>query len=335
MEAQTCLVPLMSRAQQPPSSLQQTRSRRTLLLAGVAVALSLLAPRAPLSPSGWGSAARAQPAGGAELRIGAIPDQKPEKLNRLYGEVARELERQLKVPVRYVPVVDYTAAVSAFRTGSLDLVWFGGLTGVQARLQRPGAKLIAQRDIDAAFRSVFIANSKSGLKPINSVQGLQMLRGRRFTFGSESSTSGRLMPQFFLGQAGLKPSDFAGGAPGFSGSHDATIALVQSGAYDAGAVNQQVWTSSLIEGKVNRAKVIAIWRTPPYPDYQWLAQPDLDQRFGKGFTNRLQGAILSWRSSDPEQNRILGLFGAQRFVKGDPKRYSQIEQVGRQIGMIR
>ncbi|MEB3255891.1 MAG: putative selenate ABC transporter substrate-binding protein [Synechococcaceae cyanobacterium] len=299
--------------------------------------MAALLPALPL-PTALGPAlaqAQAQMAGGPVLRIGAIPDQKPEKLNRLYGDVARELERQLKVPVRYVPVVDYTAAVSAFRTGNLDLVWFGGLTGVQARLQRPGAKLIAQRDIDGAFRSVFIANSRSGLRPISSVQGLRALRGRRFTFGSESSTSGRLMPQFFLAKAGVRPADFAGGAPGFSGSHDATIALVQSGAYEAGAVNQQVWTSSLIDGKANRTKVFALWRTPPYPDYQWLAQPSLDQRFGKGFTGRLQQAILSWRANNPEQKKILALFGAQRFVKGDPARYSQIEQVGRQIGMIR
>ena len=310
--------------------------RRRSVLGGIAAGgLALLLPSLGLT---WGlrpAPAEAQAVAGPPLRIGAIPDQKPEKLNRLYGEVARELERQLKVPVRYVPVVDYTAAVSAFRTGNLDLVWFGGLTGVQARLQRPGAKLIAQRDIDAAFRSVFIANRRSGLKPISGLTGLTALRGRRFTFGSESSTSGRLMPQVFLAKAGVRPSDFAGGAPGFSGSHDATIALVQSGAYEAGAVNQQVWTSSLIEGKADPAKVIALWRTPPYPDYQWLAQPGLDQRFGKGFTNRLQTAILSWRNSDPQQKRILGLFGAQRFVKGDPKRYAQIEQVGRQIGMIR
>ena len=314
----------MSRPGPPPAPPSRPHSRRALLLGAAAAGLALL-----LTP------AQAQNRDGVELRIGAIPDQKPEKLNRLYGEVARELERQLKVPVRYVPVVDYSAAVSAFRTGSLDLVWFGGLTGVQARLQRPGAKLIAQRDIDAKFRTVFIANSRSGLKPIKSLQGLQSLRGRRFTFGSESSTSGRLMPQFFLGKAGVKPSDFAGGAAGFSGSHDATIALVQSGAYEAGAVNQQVWTSSLIEGKANPAKVIALWRTPPYPDYQWVAQPNLDQRFGKGFTSRLQNAILSWRGQDPEQQRILALFGAQRFVKGDAKAYVQIEEVGRQLGMIR
>jgi phosphonate transport system substrate-binding protein len=305
-------------------------------LSGVAAAsLGLLLPSLALS---WGlrpAPAEAQAVAGPPLRIGAIPDQKPEKLNRLYGEVARELERQLKVPVRYVPVVDYTAAVSAFRTGNLDLVWFGGLTGVQARLQRPGAQLIAQRDIDAAFRSVFIANRRSSLRPIASLPGLSALRGRRFTFGSESSTSGRLMPQYFLAKAGVKPSDFAGGAPGFSGSHDATIALVQSGTYDAGAVNEQVWRTSLHDGKANRSKVFALWKSPGYPDYHWIAQPDLDSRFGAGFTTKVQRAILSWRSSDPEQKQILALFGAQQFTAATPAAYTRIEQVGRQIGKIR
>ena len=269
------------------------------------------------------------------LRIGAIPDQNPEKLNRLYGQVAQQLSKQLGVPVRYVPVIDYAAAVGAFRTGDLDLVWFGGLTGVQARLQKPGAQVIAQRDIDASFHSVFIANNRSGLKPINSLKGLSELKGKRFTFGSESSTSGRLMPQIFLAQAGVKLADFAGGAPGFSGSHDATIALVQSGAYEAGVVNEQVWKDNLRSGKANRAKVMMIWRTPGYPDYHWIGQPNLDQRFGKGFTSKLRGAILSWRPSNPEQKAILKLFGAQQFTGAKASDYTRIEQVGRQIGKIR
>ena len=293
--------------------------------------LALLPAVFPPVPASLLPTAIAQPV----LRIGAIPDQNPEKLNRLYGLVADELSQQLGVKVAYVPVTDYTAAVSAFRTGSLDLVWFGGLTGVQASLQKPGAQMLAQRDIDAQFYTVFIANARSGLKPIQSQKGLVTLKGKRFTFGSESSTSGRLMPQYFLAQAGVKLADFAGGAPGFSGSHDATIALVQSGTYDAGAVNEQVWKSSLRSGKANRSKVVQIWRTPSYPDYLWLGQPNLNQRFGKGFSTKLQKAILSWRSSDPEQKQILNLFGAQQFTTVNPAEYKKIEQVGRQIGKIR
>jgi len=310
------------------------------LVAGISLTLVTLVlpqglPGPQVGPS-WLAAAQAQASKDQPLlRIGAIPDQNPEKLNRLYGLVAAALERQLGVKVKYLPVTDYAAAVTAFRTGDLDLVWFGGLTGVQAKLQKPGAKMLAQRDIDAQFYSVFIASTASGLQPIRSKQDLKSLQGKRFTFGSESSTSGRLMPQYFLQQAGLKLKDFAGGAPGFSGSHDATIALVQSGAYDAGAVNEQVWKTSLRNGKVNRSKVIQIWRTPPYPDYLWLAQPNLDQRFGPGFTTKLQKVIIGWRPSDPQQKTILGLFGAQQFTVVNPALYSQIEKVGREIGKIR
>jgi phosphonate transport system substrate-binding protein len=311
------------------------RERSAAVLAGIGLAL---APAAlpPFSPTQLPlPAAQAQQSSKPVLRISAIPDQQPEKLNRLYGLVANELSKQLGVRVQYVPVTNYAAAVSAFRTGNLDLVWFGGLTGVQARLQKPGAKVLAQRDIDASFHTIFIANTKSGLKPVTSVKGLSQLKGKRFTFGSESSTSGRLMPQYFLGQAGVKTNQFAGGAPGFSGSHDATVALVQSGAYEAGAVNEQVWRASLHNGKANRSKVMAIWKTPGYPDYHWIAQPDLDKRFGKGFTNRIQKAILSWRPSNPEQKQILSLFGAQQFTAAKASAYSRIEQVGRQIGQIR
>jgi phosphonate transport system substrate-binding protein len=314
------------------------RERWTAVLAGLSLTLlpavtPPLTERAPQFPASLllNQASAQQKV----LRISAIPDQNPEKLGRLYGLVANELSRRLGVPVKYVPVTDYAAAVSAFRTGDLDLVWFGGLTGVQARLQKPGARVIAQRDIDASFHSVFIANATSGLRPIRNVKGLQELKGKRFTFGSESSTSGRLMPQYFLSQAGVSLKDFAGGAPGFSGSHDATIALVQSGAYDAGAVNEQVWKTSLREGKANRAKVTQIWRTPGYPDYHWIAQPDLDKRFGAGFTTKIQNAFVKLRRTDPQQAQILELFGAQQFVPAPASQYGAIEKVGRQIGKIR
>ena len=129
------------------------------------------------------------------LLISAIPDQNPEKLNRLYNLLAKRMSNKIDINVKYIPVSNYPAAVTAFKTGSIDLVWFGGLTGVQARLGRPGSKVIAQRNIDSKFHSVFIANKKSNIKKIESIHQLKSLKVKRFTFGSESSTSGRLMPQ--------------------------------------------------------------------------------------------------------------------------------------------
>jgi len=269
------------------------------------------------------------------LRIGAIPDQNPERLNRLYENLSSELSDQLNVEVKYIPVTNYASAVTAFRTGNLDLVWFGGLTGVQARLQTKGSKVLVQRDIDEKFHSLFIANKNTLIQRINNINGLKSLKGKRFTFGSESSTSGRLMPQYFLNKAGVQLKDFKGGTPGFSGSHDATLMLVQSGSYEAGALNEQVWDSNLKRGRIDSSKVYVIWKTPSYYDYHWVVQGNLDKKFRKDFTKDLTNVFLSFNAKSKKQKKILNLFGAKKFIKSRNENYNKIEKIGRKLGKIK
>lgn len=268
------------------------------------------------------------------LVTGAIPDQDPQKLQRQYSKLGAYLEKELGVPVEYRPVVDYTAAVTGFKVGDLDLVWFGGLTGVQARLQVKGAEAIAQRDIDAKFHSVFIASKNSKLQPIKNNADFQELKGHTFTFGSESSTSGRLMPQYFLQQAGIKLNDFKGEV-GFSGDHDKTIKLVEAGSYDVGAVNEKIWLKRVAAKEVDLNKVAVIWRSPAYYDYHWLINPQVNQRYGKDFTNKVQTALLKLDPKVPEQKEILDLLDANKFIATQNSNYAQIEKVGREIGKIK
>lgn len=303
---------------------------KTAWLAGLVLLLPLVAcAPASNSASSTSSSNQIQP-----LIAGAIPDQDPEKLQRLYSKVTTYLSQELGVPVEYKPVTDYTAAVTAFKVGDLDLVWFGGLTGTQARLQVPGAEAIAQRDIDEKFHSVFIANKSSGLKPISDTSGLTQLKSRTFTFGSESSTSGRLMPQYFLKQAGVELKDFKGQV-GFSSSHDATVKLVEAGTYDAGVLNEQVWQSRLKSGEVNLNKLDVIWRTPPYYDYHWVINPQVKQRYGQDFSKKVQTALIKLDPKVPEQKEILDLFGAEKFIPTQNSNYAKIEAVGREIGKIK
>ena len=257
----------------------------------------------------------------------AIPDQDPEKLQRLYGAVATYLSKELGVAVAYRPVTDYTASVTAFKVGELDMVWYGGLTGVQARIQVPGAHAIAQRDIDEQFHSVFIVNKSAD------IQDLAGLKGHTFTFGSESSTSGRLMPQFFLDQAGVKVGDFKG-KHGFSGSHDKTIKLVAAGAYEAGALNEQVWKTYVKNAAPELEQVRLIWTSPPFHDYHWVLHPAAAKRYGVDFADKVRAALMKLDAGNPEHKAVLDLFGAGRFIPTDDASYGQIEAVGRQIGMI-
>ncbi len=276
------------------------------------------------------AACGAPPAGNTTtqpLVISAIPDQDPDKLQRLYGLVATYLSQQLGVPVQYKPVTDYTASVTGFKVGDLDLVWYGGLTGVQARLQVPGAQAIAQRDIDDQFHSVFIANVASG------ITSLTDLKGHTFTFGSNSSTSGFLMPAYYMLQNGVQLSDLKG-QPGYSGSHDKTIDLVQAGTFDAGALNQQVWQSRVAAGTVDTSTVKLIWTTPAFHDYHWVVNPQVEQRYGTGFIAKIQQALFNLDASKPDQKAILDLFGAKKFVPTQPSNYDQIAAVGAQLGLL-
>lgn len=273
------------------------------------------------------------PAIQAPFVISAIPDQDPEKLQRQFSLLSDYLATALGVPVEYKPVTDYTATVSAFRSGDLDMVWFGGLTGVQARLQAPGAQALVQRDIDEAFHSVFIANTGSGLEPFEDLSGLAALKDHTFTFGSDSSTSGRLMPQYFLSQAGVTLDDFTGEA-GFSGSHDKTIQLVEAGTYDAGALNEQVWDSRVASNEVDLSKVVVLWRTPPYHDYHWVLSPEATALYGADFPARVTAAFTALDAANPDDAQILDLFGAKKFIETSNDNYAQIEAIGREIGKI-
>lgn len=309
----------------------KTKATKTTRTANTAKATNRPTASAPATTASATTAAPSRPS--RTLKIGAIPDVTPERLLQVNGIVATYLSKKLDVKVEYVPVTDYPAAVSLFRTGDLDLVWFGGLTGVQARLQAPGAQVLAQRDIDDDFHSVFIANSSVKLPTVDSIAKLSFLKGLRFTFGNESSTSGRTMPEFFLAEAGLESDKDFAGPPGYSGSHDRTIDLVQAGTYEAGALNEQVWKNRKAAGTVDTNKVVEVFRTPGYRDYHWIAGPKTDERFGIGFTGKIRDALLG-ADTDADGVRALTLLGSKKFIPADANNYKDIEKIGRKLGLI-
>ena len=253
-----------------------------------------------------------------------IPDQDTARWAQRYQTVADYLSEELDVPVEGVPSVDYAAVVVGFQRGDIHMAWFGGLTGVQARLAAPGSQAIAQRPEDEQFHSVFIVNAGSA------VETLEDLKGLTFAFGSESSTSGYLMPHHFLVEAGVDPEGDFNGLPNFSGSHDTTWKLVETGAYQAGALNEEVWERAVREGEVNLDKVREFYRTPPYYDYNWTVRGDLDDTFGDGFTEKVKEALLSL--DDPE---VLDLFTTDSFIETTNENYGAIESIARRVGIIR
>ena len=257
----------------------------------------------------------------------AIPDQDETKLQQRFQKVADYLQEQLAVDVRFVPVKSYASAITAFRNNQVQLAWFGGLSGVKARELVAGSKAVAQGVEDPEFKTYFIAHKSTGLKPADKLE--DGLKGKTFTFGSKGSTSGRLMPEYHLRQQFAQAPEETFSRVGFSGNHSRTIALVESGAYQVGAVNYQVWESAVAEGKVDTDAVSVIWQTPAYPDYQWTVRGDLDGAFGAGFTEKVAQVLIGM--NDPE---LLASFPRKAFIPAVNEDYEPIRQVAKQVGLL-
>lgn len=263
------------------------------------------------------------------LRYTAIPDQNTTELQAKFAPLTAYLSKQLGVRLEYVPMRDYQAAVESFKNGDVLLVWFGGLTGVQARHAVPGSLAIAQGDSDPDYYSYFIAHKDTGLKLSDRLP--KDIGKYKFTFGSESSTSGRLMPEYFLREAtGKAPRELFESPPGFSGSHDKTSELVESGQYAMGVLNYKVYDRRVKEGKTNPEICRVIWKTPTYTDYNWTAHPDLETTFGTGFTARLQKALLA--IDDPQ---LLAALPREKLIAARNEDYERIREVATQLGMLR
>lgn len=259
------------------------------------------------------------------IRISAIPDENPTEIARRYQPMVDYLEKELGAKISYIPVIDYGAAVSALAANKIDIAWLGGFTHVQARVMA-GAKPIVMRDIDREFKSVFIAHKDSGIKKIEDI------KGKTFAFGSKSSTSGHLLPRhFMLTKLNIDPEKDLSGKPVYSGAHDATVKMVESGKVQSGALNIEVWERMLAEEKVDPAKVQLIWTTPEYVDYVWTARKDLDP----ALVEKFKQAFLKLSEKDPLQKEVLDLQGAKQFVEASPADFDSIEQVARSTGLLK
>lgn len=257
----------------------------------------------------------------------AIPDEDETKLVERFKGIADYLTEELGVDVRYIPVKSYAAAISAFRNNQVQLAWFGGLSGVQARELVPGSQAIAQGVEDQAFNSHFIAHKSTGFDEMEELS--DELRGKTFTFGSKGSTSGRLIPEYYIREAFGESPEEVFGRVGFSGNHTRTLRLVEAGTYDVGAINYSVWKKEMENDNIDTDSVKVIWTTPDYPNYQWTIRGDVDERFGEGFSKRVQAALLAM--DDPA---LLDSFPRSGFIPVSNDAYEPIRVVGKQIGII-
>ena len=257
------------------------------------------------------------------LRVSAIPDEAPTELLRKFEPLGAYLEQELGMKVQFTPVADYPAVVEALASDRLDLAWLGGFTFVQLHLKTGNAVPLVQREQDAEFTSKFITANPG-------VNSLADLKGKTFAFGSISSTSGSLMPRYFMLQDGIQPESFFSRI-GYSGAHDATAAWVQAGRVDAGVLNASVWDKLVATGKVDTDKVRVFATTPTYYDYNWTVRGTLDPALAE----KIRQAFLALDPANPAHKEILDLQAASRFIETEPANYKGIEEAARAADLLK
>lgn len=263
------------------------------------------------------------------LVITAIPDKNSSDQSERYKALTDYLSKELNIKVKYHTSNKYSASVTSFTNGEVQLAWFGGVTGVQARNNVPGAQAIAQGVVDPKYKSYFIAHKDTGLVKSDSFP--QEIADFSFSFGSKSSTSGRVMPtHFIIENTGKKPEDFFKKAPQFAGkrSHTGVALDVKSGAVQTGVMSYKNYNKMVKKGDIDPEVVKVIWETPDYYDYNFTIHPDVEKTFGKGFIQKVQDALVKCK----DKAVLETLLREEGLIKAKNSDFDKCADVMKKIG---
>jgi phosphonate transport system substrate-binding protein len=254
------------------------------------------------------------------LRIGVLPDEGEEVLRERYTPLFEFLSQETGRPYELLIPYSYEDLLRKFGEGQIDLAYFGGVTFMKANSEHDAVPLV-MRDVDSRFTSVLVvAGDKS----------FEELRGKRFSFGSRLSTSGHLMPRYFLQvQRGVNPEKYFRSIQ-YSGKHDRTAYWVRDGEVDAGMVNSEIVRKMFADGRLRPGDIRVIWTTPPYPDYVWTLHP----RIHPVDSERIQQAFLKLSIDNPQHETILSNMSAAGFYPASIEDFSMLKQVMTGFGVL-
>jgi len=262
--------------------------------------------------------------GGSEstLHLALIPSTDPGKIVRESQPLVNYLEKETGSRVELVVPTNYAAVVEAIANDRVDIAYLGGFTFAQAS-RRAGVRPLVQRERDRNFHSVFITQPRSG------INSLADLKGHTFAFGDVNSTSGHLMPAYYMRAASVDPGVLTKAL--YTGGHDATALAVANGKVDAGAMDELVFANMMKSGKITADQVKVFYTTPAFFDYVWAARKGLDPKLSEGFA----AAFLKLDASNPEGKVLLDLLNATKYMRAEDSSYDKLRQAAREEGLLR
>jgi len=257
-----------------------------------------------------------------KLRISMIPTTDPGKMLRDAQPLVDYLEQKTGTKITMTIPTNYAAVVEAMVNDQVDIAHFGGFTFVQISA-RAGARPLVQREQDQQFHSLFIT------QPGSSINSLKDLAAHTFAFGDVNSTSGHLMPEYYMRDAKVDGRVIEKAL--YTGGHDATALAVANKKVDAGALDENVFQTMMKSGKITDRQVKVFWTTPPFFDYVWAARKGLDPKISESFAK----ALLDLDARNPQQKVILDFLSAAKYVRANDSDYTKLRQAAKAAGLMK
>ncbi|NEO82843.1 MAG: phosphate/phosphite/phosphonate ABC transporter substrate-binding protein [Spirulina sp. SIO3F2] len=197
-----------------------------------------------------------------ELAIAILPAQTGEDAKASFSSLEAYLTEQLGIPVTLTLAESYDATIEMMADERVYVAHLGPFSYIKAKTQNDALESIVtsiQADTGRPwYTSVIIASNASG------IQELADIKGKRFSFVSESSTSGFLVPTGAFKDLEIDPDvDFA--TIGFAGSHDQNAAALAQGQTDAAAMTAQTYQEAKQSGQLPEDTFTLIWESDPIP----------------------------------------------------------------------
>ena len=254
------------------------------------------------------------------LRISMIPTTDPSKALRENQPLLAYWQKQTGERPELTIPTSYAAVVEALVNDKVDIAYLGGFTYVQASA-RVGVRPLVQRTIDQQFHSVFITQTDSKVHSLADLHG-------QFVFGDVNSTSGHLMPLYYMEQGKVNAEVITSAS--FSGAHDATALAVANGKAEAGAMDEQVYKKMTAKGQLKPGAVRVFYTTPAFFDYVWVANKNLDPKVASTFAD----AMKALNADDPEQKTLLDLLNAKAYIVANDADYENLREAARSAGLL-
>ena len=256
------------------------------------------------------------------ITVAVLPDQSKDALLARHGSLLDYLADTTSLDFELLIPLDYADLVDQFDAGHIDLAWFGGLTFIRAH-EKSQAVPLAFRDVDSRFTSCYLVRGSDTRSTI------QEFAGEEFSFGPPLSTSGHLMPRYFLERDGLYPEQFFA-ATRHSSAHDQTARWVRDGTVGLGVASCIIVQSMLEHGSLSSDDIRIIETTPPYSNYVWAVK----QTMAENTKTKLLDAFLALDASDPDNRAILRAQRANAYLPASPDNFVLVRRAAKLSGVF-